>query len=960
MGNQGIQAGSLKNTKSIKNTETQISSKLKCFYTNIDGILYGDKIDHLNDYLYIHDPHVIFITETKLGSFQSIPILGNNYRIFRKDRSMGGGGVALLIKKDFYCEITHSELCRDTESLVCNIKMKNNIITAAVIYRPPNSDAASSDRINEIIKNLSDLGHGIIICGDFNYGAIDWNNLNLSQTSYSNFKFIDCLNDSFLCQNVAEFTRFRGSDRPSLLDLVITKSEIEIQNMQYLSPVGNSDHVVLLFDYILSNLTEADRTESYVLNYFKTDFEAMHSFFIDIDWESMFRGLDVEDMWSVFRVKIAEAVDKFVPLKKKNEGGLPQPKWMTKKAREAISRKEASWEKYRKKRNQHNLDNYRYHRNLSTTAVRTARLNYEKKLGSEVKTNPKAFYAYVRSNTKVKEGIAPLKDSNGNLLYDSKSKAKLLNDEFSGIFTIEPDGEVIDLPPFVGTPLESVNFTQDDISKILSGLKGSSCGPDDIHPVILKHFHSTLSYPLYKLFMKSLNESKLPLDWKTSNVIPIYKKGQRSEPLNYRPISLTSVIIRVLERLIKPKLIEHLDNYNIISPHQHGFRKNRSCLTQLLEYFEDITGWLDEEEPVDSIYLDCRKAFDTVPHNRLIEKLKSVGIGGPLLDWIRDYLLGRRQRVTLDKTCSPWTQVLSGVPQGSVLGPVFFLIFINDLLDGLNCTGKLFADDAKIYSKVSKQEDAHGLQLDLDRLVNWSNTWLLDFNQNKCKVLHFGNKNQKNQYRINDTFLEESICERDLGVFVSNKMKPEQHINHVISKANSMLGMIKNTFKNMDEDIFLALYKALVRPLLDYCAQVWSPYFLKDIEAIEKVQRRATKLVPGLVDLTYLDRLEKLKLTNLHERRIRGDMIEVFKILNGFENINKDKFFQPLPYDHLHTRGHAFKLFKPQVKYDLRKYFFSVRIVHNWNSLPDYVVNSNSVNNFKNNYDRYLNRRVDI
>ena len=292
-----------------------------------------------------------------------------------------------------------------------------------------------------------------------------------------------------------------------------------------------------------------------------------------------------------------------------------------------------------------------------------------------------------------------------------------------------------------------------------------------------------------------------------------------------------------MERVLRDHIVKHLEDNNLLSLHQHGFRSRRSCLTQLLEYFSDIHNSLDESAPVDSIYLDCAKAFDTVPHKRLLAKVRALGIRGKVYKWIKAFLTGRSQQVVIGGVLSDPLEVWSGVPQGSVLGPILFLIFINDLLDNISSHGKLFADDSKIYRQVKSREDANILQEDLLKLQEWSRKWLLQFNEGKCKVMHFGKKNLKFDYQLNENVLEKSILEKDLGIHVTPDLKSATHVAKVAAKANSMVGWIKRTFSYMDIDMFKALYPSLVRSHMEYAVQAWSPQLRKDIQLLEKVQQ---------------------------------------------------------------------------------------------------------------------------
>ena len=243
-------------------------------------------------------------------------------------------------------------------------------------------------------------------------------------------------------------------------------------------------------------------------------------------------------------------------------------------------------------------------------------------------------------------------------------------------------------------------------------------GPDGVHPRVLKSCSSVVNVILEKIFKNSMETGVVPEDWRSANITAIYKKGDRQSASNYRPISLTSVVCKTFERIIRDRLVDHLENNNLLHNSQHGFRKQRSCLTNLIEFFEGVTDCFDQTRTVDVIYLDFQKAFDKVPHQRLVAKLRAHGIQGNLLRWIHAWLTNRRQRVIVKNTASEWSSVSSRVPQGSVLGPVLFLIYVNDIDNGILSKISKFADDTKLYHKVCTEEDSIEIQQDLDKLVN--------------------------------------------------------------------------------------------------------------------------------------------------------------------------------------------------------------------------------------------------
>ena len=353
---------------------------------------------------------------------------------------------------------------------------------------------------------------------------------------------------------------------------------------------------------------------------------------------------------------------------------------------------------------------------------------------------------------------------------------------------------------------------------------------------------------------------------------------------------------------------------------------------------------LDNHNYVDAIYLDFQKAFDNVPHHRLFTKLKGYGISGNILEWIKNFLSERKQKVVLNGSNSKWTDVTSGIPQRSVLGPILFTIYINDLSDVVQNVAKLFADDIKLYAAVNNTNDVIKLQGDIDILMQWSKDWLLTFNKSKCKHIHFGPPNN-DKYQMGGDIITQSTEEKNLGITIDEKFKFQIHINNQAKKANKRLGMIKRSFTYMDKNMFTTLYKCIVRPHLEYGSNIWSVMYKKEAIQIENVQRRATKLVKNIQHLSYSDRSRNLGLPSLQYRRLRSDMVETFRIINNIDKVYSNTIF---PKNENTTRGHKHKIYKRQCRTNIRKYIFSQRVVDIWNSLPAKVIESNTVNGFKN------------
>jgi hypothetical protein len=374
---------------------------------------------------------------------------------------------------------------------------------------------------------------------------------------------------------------------------------------------------------------------------------------------------------------------------------------------------------------------------------------------------------------------------------------------------------------------------------------------------------------------------------------------------------------------------------------------------QLLKILDQWTECLEQGGQIDVLYTDLEKAFDKVPHNLLIKKLSSYNIHPVIIAWIKAFLSNRRQRVRVNDLFSEWVKVLSGIPQGSILGPLLFIIYVNDLVDACDSSSELYlyADDAKLYRCISHQSDQYLLQQDINKLNDWIKRWLLKLNIDKCKIASYGRHiSLDTNYNIDNVKIEKVNTIKDLGVVFDTRLKFDIHINEKINKAYSILGLIKRNFQFITEDAFVILYKSMVRSHLEYANSVWCPHNKEDIRNLEKVQMRASKLVRRIRHLSYPERLRKLGLPTLKYRRIRGDMIEIYKLVSG--KYDKESSIDLNFRQNSVTRGNSLKLYKEHVKYDLRKYFFKDRVVDIWNSLPESVVSANSINAFKNRLDK--------
>ena len=571
----------------------------------------------------------------------------------------------------------------------------------------------------------------------------------------------------------------------------------------------------------------------------------------EVDWESTLSNKNTQDSWSIIHNKINGLIEKHVPMKKYRTAG--KHPWYNRKLNALRLSKKKLWNKYRKNPSDENWSLYASARNQLTHSIERTKEAYENKIASEVKTNPKQFWKYVSSQTKSKGKIVELINKNGIIVKDDLDKAEALNEHFASVFTIEDTNNIptLDLEKEIKI-LNNVETTTETITDHLKKLTiGKAAGPDGINSRVLKEIAEQIAPGLKNLFDTSMNEGVVPVEWKEANVVALFKKGSKKSTNNYRPVSLTSICCKTFEKIIRNEIVKSMEDQGLLDKDQHGFLGGRSCNTQLLEVMEIWTKWIDLGIPWDTIYTDFSKAFDSVPHKRLLNKLHAYGIRGNLLQWIKNFLSDRKQRVVIGQETSGWRPVTSGIPQGSVLGPVLFTIFINDMPKLVQSMMKLFADDAKIFKAIESVNDIETIQDDINKLLQWSFIWQLPLNVPKCKILHYGKNNPNHTYYMGNRPLATDSSETDVGVTFDTQLSFKLHMRNMIAKANSRVGLIKRSFSCLNKRNFLMLYKSLVRPILEYCSAIWNPQHKYQEVEIEKVQERATKVVPSVGKLDY-------------------------------------------------------------------------------------------------------------
>ena len=923
-----------------------------------------NKIPELCTISKLYNCTALCITESHLTTdIYDAEILIPNFVIFRGDRRDGRekGGSIIYVNNNYAC--TRIDSFDVNDSLAVLIDLPNYKLIIACVYRSQSISYNDNMQIINAITSLCDSMSAdtqFMLVGDFNLPSVSWDTGSVNcplDTKNKNFvlqkKFVNMFQENGLYWHIPDGTvtrrrLYNGELQESHLDQVFTSDPAIFSGFEIVSSAGKSDHVGILNSIKGGNSPGYIRTEKTCWS--KVSMGAIKEIACKLDWElDEMENKTVEDIWKKISENFQE-ITLCVPTtttKITQRGSLlTKDPWETNRLRKRRKNKDKAWKDFEAVPTNDNLSYALFKNTEFDEETKKCMMKYEHKMASCMKSNPKSFYAYVNSKRKIKQSVISVKNKTGHIAKSPKETADLLAEFFESTFKEDTYGPLPEEAYIKKSYCEQSvvkEVTYDETQKLLSSVNiYKSTGPDGTHPKILK---SLAEFPKFVkniqiLFNTCIKKREIPHIWKEARVTPIHKKGSKTETNNYRPISLTSVICKLYEKVIRERILTQIGES--VCTNQHGFVTSKSCLSNLLEATDCINEKLSEGEDVDVFYLDLQKAFDSVSHNRLLVKLQNMGLSSNLLDIVKDFLHERNFYVCVGESKSATFKVKSGVPQGSVLGPLLFVLYINDMPENIKNLLLLFADDAKLIAKAStpilNQED-------LTRLSEWQSLWRLTFNTNdqKCKVMHIGKNNPCHKYLLNENELPQTLSEKDLGVTITNNFTWTTHIDISIKKAHSVMAWIMRVIIAKKPQIMLQLYKTLVRPHLEYCVQLWNPRPRHGnwgiINKIEDVQRQFTRQIDGFGELTYRERLSQLNLTTLIERRARGDLIETFKILSGIANYGREMFRV--------SRARNNILYPTGKLSSHQQDFFNTRVIQYWNILPTYVKTADTVQSFK-------------
>ena len=798
-----------------------------------------------------------------------------------------------------------------------------------LVYRPTTNE--SLEHFTCMIDTLTDLctiDFPVTILGDFNFPNLTWNADTIRNTSSNKeqlFSHFMCTFD--LIQHVNFPTR---SD--NTLDLIL--SNACVNDITCLPPFGSqqhqSDHNCISFSLTHTLPTDtSSSTNTY--NFKRGNYELLNSLLLSIDWNALFaNSTDIDSLYATFSDTITSIIETHIPKNMPKSPLLSYPQHI----QNLIVYRNKLWPhiKYPSVREKFEKCSQQIDSKINKFLANREKLHLK---------TPKSRFGYVGSFLKTKHCPIPtLKTTNGQIIISKSEKAKYVAEFFQSVFTnstlVVPSSPI--RASFCASTIEHVDIDSEIIYREICASKlKTNISSDKIPIYFLKKCAVSLTYPLWYIYNFATMSGTLPSIWKQSIVIPIPKTPNASEIEKLRPISLLCPSSKIFEKIIHRSLSRHLESNGVIPSCQHGFRNSHSVTTQLISVVDDISQALENSHCIDIIYFDYQKAFDTISHEMLLSKLLKFGIKGSLYKLIENYLSNRQFTVKIDNCFSDPKNVTSGVPQGSILGPLLFITYISDLPEFCkteNVNIKLYADDLKAYHTFSPIANSHlPLQNFITKLSKYSELNGLKISVKKCYTLHIGPKNPNHLYTLNDSQIPnipKGESARDLGVHFTSDLKWSNHIEIIVKKSKKVSWALLRSIKSNNSQFLIEMFKVYVLPILEFACPIFHPYHIKDIKSIEKVQRDFVRQVYKRCckntiqnSITYVDLLATFELELLEIRRLKICLNLFHQYIHGNVPLRHDKAFECRPSK---TRGDPYKIVTNTVQHPARFNSFFVRI----------------------------------
>ena len=918
-----------------------------------------------------------------------------------------GGGVIIYINNN----LTYQTLVASSDEIcsVAGVYIYEIKLIVFMVYRPPpnhknkfHGELLEKSFENIVISNIYKVMReytspvpDILLAGDFNFPKAIWSNgIGRPKTDSlisdkSLQQLINVAADLNLLQKVFEGTRETRLGNQNILELIFTNNHELISNI-YVETSKITDHKYITCE--TSHSFSVNEQKPVVIkdvnlssyNYQKADWESIKISLREINWSEVLEKYTTSEaklnmILEIVMKIVEEHCAKYNQQRGTNRKNIPRDRRVLlrkkKKLKSKLAEKQLSADrKHSIEKSIENIDQQ------LLNSLKNERIVEEARAIKNMRTNPKHFFAFAKKYIKTKSSIGPFK-MDEVFITDLEDICQKLSEQYSSSFsTPNPNFNIGNSREFFryiedhnSPQLSDITFTKKEIEEAICNIKSdSAAGPDHFPAMLLKECSVELSEPLYILWRHSLDNGDIASLLRKAIVCPIQKpNSQRCHPKSYRPVSLTSHIIKTFERVMRTAIVNFLQENNLLPQNQHGFISGRSTLSQLLHHVEEIIRAWEDEKVTDTIYLDFAKAFDKVDHGILCHKIKNLGITGKVGLWIKEFLTGRTQQIAANGVLSDSAPVISGVPQGSVLGPILFIIMISDLGRELSySTTSKYADDTKATARLANLVDAENFQIELnEKVYPWAPTNNMALNGDKFEHLQVGKNLNQFKYSYKDpsgnTITEKNYI-KDLGVYISNTLSWSKQVEEVVSKARVMSGWALRTFSTRDKNTMITIWNSQIRPILDYCSPLWSPrpWNYKEIDLLEETQRTFTRQINGMEGYDYAERLKALNLYSIQRRHERYKIIYAYKIKEGLvPNISE---VHGLQFSYHERRGcrcgiPAYPLHHNKAV-RARDNSFTLTASNLWNSLPKYIrnISGKSVECFKRKLDKVLEHYPDI
>lgn len=874
-----------------------MADTVNVYYQNVNGL--RSKIQEFYLSVISCDYDVIVLTETFLNKsiLNSELFVANDYFVFRRDRDYSttgqvkGGGVLIAVKNSMLVKSIEHQVnwqTDDVEDLWITVKYNKMLYHICGVYLVNTLNISYYKNFMDTIESICErhLDDCILIVGDFNLPNLV--STNGSIASYNN-KSIQLLQTVSLCNLHQSSSVFNYSG--VMLDLVLSNMNVNVSEVDLsivLVPI-DFHHPALNIEFLIEKELVIKPPNESILKFWDADYNEINNFLIAVQWNRLLDFEDVNVALDKFYEKLQEVIDIYVPRKYKNDSKYPS--WYTLALVKLLKEKKKFHDKWKVYKNLRDWNTYTKLRQRFKKCVKDCYKKYLSLVQKSitVENDTKAFWNYTKSKKNNSSGFPKSMHLDGIHADSVEGFTNLFSDHFQSIYekVSQPINECDD---FYNINISSINLTPAMVFQQLDKLDDKkSSGPDLIPAVFLKKCAVSLAEPVAKLFNKSLNSGIFPSIWKKAFVTPVHKSGSKNDVKNYRAISKMSQLGKVFEKMVTDVLFSTFKS--VIIPEQHGFFKGKSTSTNLITFSEYVHRSIDSHEQVDVIYTDFAKAFDKVDHMVLKYKLASSGVHGDLLRWIISYLENRTQMVKIGSSISKAIKVTSGVPQGSHLGPLLFILFLNDVDSCFeSCKFLLFADDLKMFKTVKTLSDCIDINNDLQCFVEYCSKNKLKLNSDKCNIMSFSKQFNPVifDYKIQGVSLEKMSSVKDLGVNFNSKLMFNDHIERISNKSLQMLGFILRICKNFNRiEPYLKLYKSLVRSQLEYSISVWNPHYNCYIDSIERTQKKFCRALnfkfhlQNVDEYNYYNFLKVIKLDSLRLRRTQSDLIFMYKSINS-------------------------------------------------------------------------------